>query len=85
MSCVIRAAWRGLAMAMPKTPGVEYLARLTCACGAVAEVEMYARCVGASWSGCSGDVEYEHDFSDGWLGGFGDKRPECPACVEKNY
>lgn len=67
---------------MTKTPGVEYLARLTCACGAAVEVAMYAQCVGSIWGV---GVEYDYDHPPGWLGGFDDKRPECPACVEKKY
>jgi hypothetical protein len=59
-------------------PGVEYLAKLTCACGYSVTVEAYPVTR-------YDDAEIEHDMPDGWLGCYDGKPPECPACVEKRF
>lgn len=66
---------------------VEYIARITCACGTVTEVEAYP----ATEQRGSGYMSYgvgiiECREPDGWLGGYDEAHPYmCPACVKVKY
>lgn len=63
------------------TASVEYLARLTCACGRTAETSIYIDSGPCSSDRCKPELDFFH--VDGWLGGFDDAHPlECPTCVE---
>jgi len=66
---------------------VQYIARITCACGVVAEVEAHP----VTEQRGSGYMTYgvgviECREPDAWLGGYDEAHPcECPACVSRRY
>ena len=65
---------------------IEYIARWHCSCGATAETEAYAVTESRGYGYMAYDVgALESDSPEGWLGGFQDYPPLCPACVEKKY
>lgn len=66
---------------------VEYIARITCACGVQCEVpaEMDSETRGSACMSYDVGV-FECREPDGWLGGYDEANPYiCPACVKVKY
>lgn len=67
---------------------VEFIARITCECGATAdvpaEIEIQSGCGPFGGGPCT--AELSCTAPDGWLGGYDEAHPyECPACVARRY
>jgi hypothetical protein len=66
---------------------VEYIARITCACGTKCEVpaEMGSETRGHGYGSYDVGV-FECREPDGWLGGYNEENPYmCPDCVKVKY
>lgn len=62
-------------------PNVQYIARLTCACGATVETECLAD---TKYIGCGEYVaELTHDNPDDWFGGYDGKPVQCGPCLRR--
>lgn len=60
---------------------VEYLARVTCSCGTVLEVEAFAAYNTFGYDGCEAYIDHAF-LPEGWLGGFDEKHKyKCPKCL----
>ncbi len=71
---------------MKSRPGILYVAHITCRCGAEeeAEAEIEVESRGSAYQ--SYDVpSLTCRMPEGWLGGYDDVLPECPACVKERF
>ena len=61
---------------------IEFIARITCSCGAILELPAYAAYESYGYDG--GSAYMDHDFPpDGWLGGDKESHPwKCPECLK---
>jgi hypothetical protein len=69
---------------------VEFIARVTCACGTQVDVpaaiEMELGCSPFGGGPCRALMTPDLPFGWGWLGGYDDEHPYmCPACVKRRY